>query len=782
MAPGFDGLKAALADRYRIEREIGSGGMAVVYLAEDLKHGRRVALKVLRPELGHELGADRFLREIRIAARLSHPNILPLFDSGEAGGLLYFVMPYVDGETLRHRLARETRLPVEDVVRIIAEVGGALARAHETGVVHRDIKPANILFESGHALVADFGVARAIDAAGGQRLTRTGLAVGTPAYMSPEQVTGEASEDARSDVYSLGCLAYEMLAGEPPFTGSSAQAVIAGHMARPVPPLRGRRPDVPPGLERAIERALAKEPSERFTTTTEMVEAMAGAMTVQAQLADERQVARRRWTHAGAWLAAATVAGLGGWWLTGVLSGPTIERIAVLPAFNMTRDAEQDYFVDGVHEGLVAELQRAGISIIARQSVLQYRDTDKPILQIAQELGVDALIQLSVGRAGDDVVVDVSLLDGRSQLSLWEESFDARVQGLLGLHRDVSRRIAAEVGRVLSPEAEARLAERPVVDPRVLEAVMRGNVHLRTFTPQDLTIALQYFESALAIDSMYAPAHLGVGTVWGYRAQAGMISAAEAGPIVAAQHAKALAIDPDLPRARWSEAANSVWRAWDFDAGEAQMRQAIQLDPNDAQAQVFLGHLLMILGRWDEAVLQGELAMDIDPLNAFVTGLHGMILQNIGRTDEAIELLTDMLNRNPGTSFGRAGLAGALHEVGRDEEAFAGLRRDHESRFGAAVVEALDRGWREGGFAAASKAAAEVLAASGTSPWTIAQRYAAAGEAVSAIDWLEVGVERRDQNMPYVGVISGFWELHDDPRFQDVARRVGVPLLKPEGR
>ena len=774
-------LTKALTKRYRIERELGSGGMAVVYLAEDLKHGRSVAVKVLRPELGHELGADRFLREIRIAAGLSHPNILPLFDSGEADGLLYFVMPYVDGETLRHRLDRDTTLPVEDVVRIIGEVGNALARAHEKGVVHRDIKPANILFESGHALVADFGVARAIDAAGGERLTRTGLAVGTPAYMSPEQVAGEASEDARSDVYSLGCLAYEMLAGEPPFTGSSAHAVVAGHIAKPVPSLRKRRPDVPAGLERAIERALAKEPSARFTTTTELVEAMTGAITAEAQRAEEGRAVRRRWTRSAAVLAVVAVVGGGGWWLTDSLSRPAIERLAVLPAVNITRDPEQDYFVDGVQEALVAELQRAGLSILARQSVLQYRDTDKTILQIAQELGVDALIQLTVGREGDDVVVAVSLLDGRSQLTLWTKSFDAPVEGLLALHRDVSRRIAAEIGRVLAPEAEARLAERPVVDPRALEAVMRGNVHLRTFTPQDLALALQYFESALEIDSLYALAHLGVGSVWGYRAQAGMIPAAEAGPVVQAHLAKALAIDPELPRARWVEAGNSVWRAWDFETGQIQMRRAIQLDPNDAEAQVFYGHLLMILGRWDEAVRQGELAMEIDPLNAFVTGLHGWLLESVGRRDEAIELLTDMLARNPAASFGRAHVANALHRAGRDEEAFALMRRDHASRFGPAVAEALDRGWGEGGFPGASKAAADVLAASGRSPWTIAQRYAAAGEVESAIDWLEIALEQRDQNMPYVGVISGFQELHDHPRFREVARRVGVRLLSPAG-
>ena len=476
-------LNAALEGRYAIERELGEGGMATVYLADDLKHERKVALKVLNPQVGHELGVERFLREIRIAAGLSHPNILPLFDSGEADGLLYFVMPYVEGETLRHRLARERKLPVEDVVRLVSEIGEALGRAHEAGLVHRDIKPENILLESGHALVADFGVARAVHVAGGDRLTRTGLAVGTPAYMSPEQAAGDALEDSRSDIYSLACLAYEMLAGEPPFTGSSYAAVIAGHVARTVPELRPNRSDVPLGAERAIGQALSKDPADRFATATDFAAALSAAVTAEAIAADERQVGRRRLARSLVGATAVVVTAFGGWWLIEMLVGPSIERIAVLPASNLTRDPEQDYFVDGVHEALVLELQRAGISTIARQSVLQYRDTDKPIRQIATELVVDALVQLSVGREADSVVVDVSLYDSESGLAFWSRSFSARFEGMLGLYRDISRRVADQIGVVLSGQAEARLAERPFVDPEAYEVYLNGGFHLRAATP-----------------------------------------------------------------------------------------------------------------------------------------------------------------------------------------------------------------------------------------------------------------------------------------------------------
>lgn len=268
-----------MADRYRIERQLGSGGMAIVYLAEDLKHHRLVALKVLRPELTAAVGPERFLREIEVAAHLQHPHILPLFDSGQLGdgsGIFYFVMPYVEGETLRARINRQKQLPVEDAIRLAREVADALSAANACGVIHRDIKPENILLVGGHAVVADFGIARAVSASGGERLTETGMALGTPQYMSPEQAT--ASElDGRADIYSLGCVVYEMLTGTPPFTGATAQAVMARHSLETVPRIRTVRSAVPEAVERVVLRALAKVPADRYATAQEFADALVGA-------------------------------------------------------------------------------------------------------------------------------------------------------------------------------------------------------------------------------------------------------------------------------------------------------------------------------------------------------------------------------------------------------------------------------------------------------------------------------------------------------------------------
>ena len=338
MAPQDDlkrELTAALADRYEILSEIGRGGMATVYLARDLRHDARVAIKVLRPELASSMGGPRFTREIQITARLQHPNILPVLHSGEAAGTAYFVMPYVEGESLAHRLQRETRLPVPEAVRLAAEIADALAHAHQAGIVHRDIKPGNILLSHGHAVVADFGIARALDVSGADRLTESGLAVGTVTYMSPEQA-GADDVDGRSDIYSLGCVLYEALSGTPPFTGPSAQAIMARSAIDPVPSLLTLRQSVPPALEAAIVRALAKVPQDRFATAGEFRDEILRAASTpsSAALPPTAPMPRRR----GRWL---TVAGLVGalalliavgLWVRGAASPPLDpNRVMVFP-------------------------------------------------------------------------------------------------------------------------------------------------------------------------------------------------------------------------------------------------------------------------------------------------------------------------------------------------------------------------------------------------------------------------------------------------------------------
>jgi eukaryotic-like serine/threonine-protein kinase len=780
MMDSTDRLAAALADRYPIERELGSGGMATVYLARDVKHGREVAIKVLRPELAVSLGVERFVREIEIAAKLTHPHILPLFDSGETEGFLYYVMPYIQGESLRDRLNREEKLSMPETIRITGQIASALSYAHERGVVHRDIKPENILLAGDQAIVADFGIARAVELAGGERLTGTGLAMGTPAYMSPEQAFGSAAVEATTDVYAMGCVIYEMLTGHPPFEGATPQALLAKHAVDAVPGLRTLDPEISGPVERAVQRALAKEPADRYGTATDLAAALTDAATPEAAMAEARRVSRRRWMRG---LVAAAVVGLltvGGWWFTSALSAHPIRRLAVLPASNMTRDTTQDYFVDGVHEALVTELQRAGIAVIARQSVLQYRDTDKPISQIAEELGVDALIQPSVGREGDSVIVDATLYDGRSQLAVWTGSFPAHVTGVLGLYRTISGQIATAIGAVLSEQTQTRLAERPIVDPQVYDAVLRGRDRLRRFTPEDFTIALRYFESALAIDSTYAPAYVGVASVWGYRAQAGLVPALQARPQVREYLDRALVLDSGLTSAHALQSA-WLWVAeWNMEAGAAEYRRTLELDPNDAESHVFYGHILAILGRTDDAVAQGRLAMELDPLNSFVRGLYGTLLMMVGRPAESVEVLEELKRQDPTAGF--QGLDNALAAVGREEEAIEEFRRQMAAAGDSEVVAAIDRGWGGGGFRGARRAVGDVHAARSKTAFVpavwMAEDYGYAGDVEKAIDWLELAVQQHDQSIPYLGVMPAFRALRSNQRFHDLAGKVGVPLWK----
>ncbi|HKW40582.1 MAG TPA: serine/threonine-protein kinase, partial [Gemmatimonadales bacterium] len=402
----LDSLREALADRYSVERELGRGGMATVFLAEDRKHGRPVAIKVLHSELAAALGAERFLREIEIAARLQHPHILPLYDSGAAAGFLYYVMPYVEGESLRDRLTRERQLGLEDALRIATEVAGALAYAHSHGVVHRDVKPENIMLSGGTAVVADFGIARAVTAAGaGEHLTQTGTIIGTPAYMSPEQSSGSSEIDGRSDQYSLACVVYEMLVGEPPFTGPTAQAVIARHSLDMVSPPSIVRSTIPDAVEAAILRALEKVPADRYPTTALFAETLntpsAATGGVRRATLEARAGGRRPWRRALPFVgvlalvvsAATLLVRRRGGPATSADSGLDPRHIAVLYFEDLSAKRDLAYLADGLTDALIGELARVpGLTVVSKNGVAPYRSPDTPRDSIALALDVGTLV------------------------------------------------------------------------------------------------------------------------------------------------------------------------------------------------------------------------------------------------------------------------------------------------------------------------------------------------------------------------------------------------------
>jgi TolB-like protein/tRNA A-37 threonylcarbamoyl transferase component Bud32 len=509
-------LSAALHERYEIERMLGEGGMAIVFLARDVKHDRQVAVKVLKPELAASLGHERFLREIQVTARLQHPNILPLYDSGDADGLLYYVMPYVVGESLSDLLAREKQLGLEDAVMITREVAEALAYAHSYGLIHRDIKPDNVMMSNGHAIVADFGIARALSEAGAEKLTQTGMAVGTPAYMSPEQAAGDPGVDARADVYSLGCMLYEMLVGQIPFTGPNAMAIIARHTMDHVTPPSIMRQSIPPELEDVVLRAMEKIPADRFRTAGEVVDALkaiergearssgprasvrmrgsqAGLRASQMGMRASRALAgveeappRRRWALLAGIGGAAVVLGAGAWLLLGrggerlaaVTGGLDPRHVAVLYFQDLSPDSSLAAVADGITEGLIERLATSGIQVVSRNGSAQFRDLTVGLDSVGRVLHAGTLVRGSIERAGDKLRVSTSLVDGTSGADLSEARASIQVPAENPLAaRDsvvetVSRFLRQRIGREVQV-AELRAETKSVEAWSLLQRAQR---------------------------------------------------------------------------------------------------------------------------------------------------------------------------------------------------------------------------------------------------------------------------------------------------------------------
>ncbi len=669
MADILDRLKTALQDRYTIERELGAGGMAVVYLAEDLKHKRKVALKVLRAELAAAIGSERFVREIEIAAKLNHPHILPLFDSGSAEGppsdsppvrpsaFLYYVMPYVEGESLRERIDREGKIPVAEMVRLTDEIAAALSYAHDQGIVHRDIKPENVMLSGGRAVVADFGIARAVSVAGGTKLTGTGFAVGTPAYMSPEQAYGDDNIDGRSDVYALGCVAYEMVSGRAPFEADTPQALLAKHAADTVPSMRASDSSIPLFVERAVERALAKQPSDRFQSATEFAEALTSEMVV-ARVGGRRGL---RPVVAAAAVVVVLVAAV--WGYLTLQGGPAYERLAVLPPANLMNDPEQEYFVAGMHNALISELQRAGVWVVARQSMLKYQNTEMQVREIAQELGVDALIQPSVLRAGDSVEIEVSLVDGTTQQVVADPIVRrSDLREIERLYRGLTVAIASEIRAALTPQTEAFLASARPVNPQAYEAYLKG---VSEWHATHIDRAFEYFQQALSLDSTYAPAQAGIARVWWFGAGTRLAPAREQAR--AAIH-QALALDSTLAEVQFVAALVRAWLDWDWEGAEVAFRKAIEINPNYAEARAFYANFLYTIERPEEGRAQIETALELDPLNPMFRTFNGGFLIDERRYADAIEELEAVLRIEPSHVVATVNLVRAHHASGKYDE------------------------------------------------------------------------------------------------------------------
>ena len=594
-------LNAALEGRYAIESELGEGGMATVYLAKDLKHERKVALKVLKPELAAVVGAERFLAEIKTTASLQHPHILALFDSGEADGFLFYVMPYVGGETLQDRLEREKQLPVDDAVRIATEVAEALEYAHGRGVIHRDIKPANILLQDGRVVVADFGIALAISAAGGARLTETGLSMGTPLYMSPEQATGDRELDGRSDLYSLACITYEMLAGDPPYAASTAQAILSRILTEDPKPLSGIRPSVPPHVEAAVHRALEKLPADRPQRAASFAEDLRTARAVPRTAGDSAN--RRPWMVAAALtLALLGVAGTGWILLGGGLRPTSIEQsIAVLPFDDLSAEGDQQYFVEGLSDEIINALtQIPDLKVAARTSTFILAEENASIEMVASALGVANVLEGSLRKSGDRVRITAQLIEARSGFHLWSETFDRDLTDIFEIQAAIARAIVEGMALPLGMGASENLVRVATADLDAYDLYLRARMAFANRqTLEDVDEVIRLYEQATSADPGYALAREGAAEAWAVRPN---FSSEWASDLARAeeQAQAALSLDGTLTRARLVLA--SIHRdRWEWEEAERGYELSLASLPNDPEAHHEYGEFLLDVGRCLEA-------------------------------------------------------------------------------------------------------------------------------------------------------------------------------------
>ena len=604
MADLLDRLRTALADRYTFDREVGRGGMATVYRALDRKHDRPVAIKVLHPYLAVNLGPERFLREIQIAAQLQHPHIVPLYDSGQAGDLLYYVMPYVEGESLRQRLEREQRLPIEDALHLGRAVATALDYAHRHGVVHRDIKPENVMLHEGEAVVTDFGIAKAVTAAAASTLTQTGATVGTPAYMSPEQAAGAAELDGRSDVYSLGCVIYEMLSGRTPFTGPTAQAIIAQCFTQPPPPLRGSRGDLPEWLEPVVLKALAKDAGDRFVTAAQFAQALKAP-------------------------GASTPPGM----TTTSAAAANTKSIAVLPFVNMSADPENEYFTDGIAEEIINALTKIqALRVASRTSSFAFKGKNQDIRKVGEQLNVTTVLEGSVRKAGTKLRVTAQLVNVADGYHLWSERYDRELQDVFAIQDEIAGNIVRALRVVLSDAEKRAIEKAPTANVQAYDYYLRGRQFFHQFRRTGMQFARRMFERAIEIDPGYAIAYAGVADCCSFLYMYWDGSKANLEGADSASR-KALELDPELAEAHASRGF-AVSLSKQYEEARREFETAIRLNPKLYEAHYFYARACFQEGKLEEAVRHYQDASRVRPEDYQALILMAAPLKALGREDE----------------------------------------------------------------------------------------------------------------------------------------------------
>ena len=773
-------LQDSMGAAFRVERELGGGGMSRVFLAEDVALNRRIVVKVLHPELAAGVSNERFRLEIQLAAALQHPHIVPVLASGEIDGLPWFSMPFVEGESLRAHLDAGGPMPVSDVVAILRDVAKGLAFAHGRGVVHRDVKPDNVLLAGRSAVMTDFGVAKALSSARhrspGGTLTTVGSSLGTPAYMAPEQAAADPSTDHRADVYAFGVMAYEMLAGAPPFHGRTPQALLAAQMAERPRPISHLRADTPPVLAALVMRCLEKEPGLRPQTA----EAIVATLESPAEGAPASRPAR-----AGrlALVGLAIVALIGGWW--GLRGGAgrapdgEVHAVAVLPFAN-SGSAEDEYFSDGMTDEVANALAKvAGLRVASRTSAFAYKERGGvDVREIGRRLGVGAVLEGTVRREGKRLRLSAQLTSTADGLTVWSERFERNLADVFAVQDELAGAIVAALAPRLGDAAASRAAERRTTNLEAYDLYLRGRYQWHQRGEQSLLRAADLFERAIARDPSYAQAHAGLADALVLLPVYGRTPADSVLQIARREAEQAVALDSLLPDA-WTTLALVHKSSADWAGAERALERALALDPSSVAARQWYAEVLTITGRVDSAVVLIGEAARLDPASAIIAGEHGYMLALSGAGEAGIlearraaGLAPDLwiMHAFLGCTYLFAGVPGPA--VPSLEQALQ-LERS-STLFTGILAYAYARTDR---YADAWRVVKELEAGKGgaASPAALAVAYMAVGDTARGLDALERAVTERDQYLLAMGLTGNWFDaVRESPRFVVVAERLRV--------
>ncbi len=793
-------LEDALGDLYAIERELGGGGMSRVFLAGDRALQRRVVIKVLKQDMAAGVSFDRFRREIQLAAKLQHPHIVPLLSSGEIVGTPYFTMPFIEGESLRARLAREGEMPVIEAVRVLRQVATALSYAHKNGVVHRDIKPDNVMLTEDFALVTDFGVAKALSASAepgpgtGTGITSLGLALGTPAYMAPEQAVGDPGVDHRADIYSWGVMAYEMLTGWPPFAGMSAQATLAAQAVQQPEPIQKKRPGLPPPLANLVMRTLEKRPADRPQTAAELLHDLDAIQTSTGgtPVTLVAPVATRGKGKALSVATAIIVLGVvayvlyqrGGFTLSS--NGPAdLSSVAVLPLVNVGGDTADDYFSDGMTDELANALGKLpGLRVASRTSAYAFKGRkDVDAAEIGKALKVQALLEGTVRREGDRLRVSAQLTKVSDGLALWSDKYERQAKDVFQVQDDIAHSIADALKLKLGAGAGSTLVSSSSGGTKNLDAYdlyLRGIYFWNRRGADNLNRAISYFDRAVALDPEFGRAHAGLASAYALLPEYTDSPPLDVLERTRAAASRALEIDSGLAEAHTALGLASL-HAFDFETAEKEYRMAIALESRYATAHQWYGELLYHTGRLDSSIAQLRQAASLDPLAPVPTAALGFALHLTGRYDEAIAEIQKGLELAPGLGLARALLAfcylykGDSQKAVREMEKAARLDPNYSIRQGQLAYIYGASGDKVRAQAVLAKLRERAKSEHLTSfPFAMAQM--GTGDTEGALTSLEHAVDEHDIGLSEFSLLNEeVWDpLRGNPRFQRLLERMNL--------